>query len=325
MTVYFIPAQAQFRSSQSFHFLNVPVSSRMAALGGVNVSLHDKDVNFFYSNPALNGDTLNGVASASYQFYVGDIGHAAVSYAHDFDNIGMLTMGVQHMSYGTITGYDATGQETGIFKAQETSMLVSKSHQTKNYRFGVTLKGVFSNYMGYRASAVAIDLGGTFVHPRQQFSAGLAIRNFGFVISDFSETSDSALPFDVQAGATFKPQHMPLRFSITAFHLAGQKIKDDGLGGDQDDTNMVQNIFNHLNVGAEVLFHRNVQVLLGYNYWRHRELQLENAGAGAGLSLGLAANIKTFDFVVSRAGYVAGNAAYSFTLSTNINKYLKRR
>ncbi len=31
-----------------------------SGLGGVNVSLADRDVNFFLSNPALSGDTLSG-------------------------------------------------------------------------------------------------------------------------------------------------------------------------------------------------------------------------------------------------------------------------
>jgi hypothetical protein len=319
-----IPAQAQFNSSPSYRFLDVPVSARMTGLGGVNVSLHDRDVNFFYSNPALNGDTLQGAASVSYQFYTGDIGHSAITYAHKFRKTGVFTMGVQHMNYGMIQGYDATGLETGMFRSQETALMLSKSHSIRQYRFGATVKGIFSGYAGFYSTAIAIDLGGTFIHPRQQLSVGLAFRNLGFVLSDFSTTAASQLPFDVQVGSTFKPGYMPLRFSISAFHLAGQTINDKGLGEATTRT-FVENIFSHLNVGAEILFHRNVHALIGYNSWKHRELKLENGGDGAGLSIGLAINIRTVDFVISRAGYVAGSATYSFTLSTDINKYLKRR
>ena len=81
---YSSTAFAQTGGKKSFEFLNVPNNARLAALGGVNVSLADRDINFFFSNPALVGDTLAGFASASYQFYVADIGQATFSYAHNF-------------------------------------------------------------------------------------------------------------------------------------------------------------------------------------------------------------------------------------------------
>ena len=40
-------AFAQLGGKKSFEFLNVPNNARLAALGGVNVSLADRDINFF--------------------------------------------------------------------------------------------------------------------------------------------------------------------------------------------------------------------------------------------------------------------------------------
>src|SRR5687768_17896614 len=91
-------AYAQLGGKKSFEFLNVPNNARLAALGGVNVSLRDRDVNFMFSNPTLVGDTLAGVASAGYQFYVADVGQTTASYAHQFKNIGTLSFGFQHLS-----------------------------------------------------------------------------------------------------------------------------------------------------------------------------------------------------------------------------------
>src|SRR6187399_144179 len=109
---------------QSFQFLQIPNNARLSALGGVNVSLSDQDINFFYSNPALVGDTLNRWGSLGYQFYVADIGQATFSYGHKFKRVGMLSMGIQHLSYGSIKGYDATGMESGEFKSGETALYV---------------------------------------------------------------------------------------------------------------------------------------------------------------------------------------------------------
>src|ERR1044072_254409 len=119
---------AQLGGKISFEFLTVPTHARLAALGGLNVSLADRDVNFFYANPALVSDTLNGFASANYQIYTADIGQAAFSYAHHFNTVGLLAFGVQHLGYGTIKSYDATGQEIGDYKSGETALVISKSH-----------------------------------------------------------------------------------------------------------------------------------------------------------------------------------------------------
>jgi hypothetical protein len=315
---------AQPGGKNSFEFLNVPASARMGGLGGVNTSLADRDVNFYQNNPSLNGDTLSGVASASYQFYVADVGHASFAYANKFKKVGIVTMGVQHMNYGTIKGYDATGSATSDFHASETVIAVSKSHQIGNYRLGATLKGIFSGIAGYNANALALDFGGLFKHPRQQLTIGISVRNLGVVISDYTGKKESKLPFDVMLGTTFKPQHMPLRFSITAFNLIKTNlVYSDAAAGDSSPSSL-QRIFSHVNFGGEVLVHKNVNVLIGYNYLNHQALKLRNSGGGAGLSFGFSATVKNYDFVFSRMAYVAGKAAWSFTLSGNINKLFKR-
>jgi hypothetical protein len=306
----------------AFDFLNVPHHARLAGLGGVNVSLSDRDINFFSSNPALVSDSLAGFASASYQFYIADISHAAVAYAHRFNRIGTVTIGLQHLAYGKIISYDAAGQELGDFNSGETAVVISKSHQVSHYRFGVNLKTVFSNLAGFRASAVLIDLGGVFVHPQKDFRVGLVMKNLGVVLSEYSETSRSTLPFDVQAGITFKPEHMPLRFSITAYNLVQDSGYPDPVTGEEPGT--LDKVLRRFNFGTEILVHRNVNILAGYNYLARQELKLENAGGGAGITLGFSARIKTVDVCFSRSSFVIGNAGYTFTVSSNVDRMVKR-
>ena len=43
-----------------YAFLDLPTSSRMAALGGSNVSVFDHDVNFVFQNPALLSSMKRG-------------------------------------------------------------------------------------------------------------------------------------------------------------------------------------------------------------------------------------------------------------------------
>jgi hypothetical protein len=310
---------------KSFEFLNVPNNARLSALGGVNTSLADKDVNFFFYNPALTSDTLAGFASAGYQFYVADIGQATFAYAHRFSGIGMLTLGVQHLNYGSIKGYDASGFETGEFKSGETVMVIGKSHQIAHFRLGMNVKIAFSNIAGYRASAALVDIGGLFIHPKQDLTLGLSVKNLGIILSEYSETSTSYLPFDVQLGATFKPEHMPLRFSLTAYNLAESNVTYNNPKDKEPEPGTLDKILRRVNVGAEVLLHRNVTIMIGYNYLVHQELKLADTGGAAGLAFGFSAMIKSFELVFSRSTYVVGNAGYAFTLSKNIDKMMKIR
>jgi hypothetical protein len=319
-----IGAVGQIGGRQAFHFLSIPSHARLAALGGVNVSLADRDINFFQNNPALAGDTLNGFASAGYQFYVADVGNASFSYAHDFKRLGQILTGIQHTSYGMLQGFDESGNQTLEFSSGETCILVGKSHQIGHVRLGATFKALFSNIAGYRGSALVMDLGGIFKHPHKDFTIGLAIKNAGIVLSEFSKSSSSTLPFDVQAGISLKPEYMPLRFSLTGYNLVRSGLLLDGAPA-TNKPSVLKKVFSHLNAGAEILLHRNVNVLVGYNYLLHQALTTATGATGAGLSFGFSMWVKPIELIVSRNAYTIGNAGYSFTLSTDMDQLLRKK
>lgn len=310
---------AQFGGKKSYQFLSLPASARLAAIGGQNVSLSDCDLNFFFSNPALVSDSLNGFASAGYTFYVADIGQSVFSYAHNFKRIGTISFGLQHLGYGTLTAYDDNGLESGSFSSGETALVISKSHQVSNFRLGTSVKFVSSSIAGFRSNAILFDVGGLFVHPDKELTVGLAIKNVGFLISEYSSTSATEIPFDVQAGVTFKPEHMPVRVSITAYNLAYLGKAYDNPLDNADNVSTTKRIMQHFALGAELIIHKNVNVLLGYNALKQQELKTQNTNGG-GITAGASIKIKAFDIAISRSSYSIGNAAWAFTLITDINK-----
>ncbi|MEJ1238487.1 type IX secretion system protein PorQ [Chryseolinea sp. T2] len=317
-------ALAQNVVRKSFEFLQVPSAARLSALGNINVSLSDRDVNFVQFNPALNSDSLGGVAAVNYQFYVAGIGNSSVKYVHNFDRVGAVSFGVQHLSYGTIKSYDASGNEIGDFKAGESAITISKSHQLGNFRLGVTTTFAFSNLAGFRASAALVNVGGLFIHPNRRLTIGMSVTNLGFMMSDYSGTSDTRLPLNVQLGTTFKPEHLPVRFSITAWRLTDPEAYYDSASNASRPSTFDQ-VLRHLNFAAEVLLHRNVDLLVGYNHGMHQELKLNNGGGGAGITFGFSVHIRSFEFTFSRSAFVAGQAGYALSLSQNMNKLLRRR
>lgn len=302
----------------------MPGNARLAALGGVNVS-RGGDINFSQSNPALLADSMARCASVSYLVMPANIGLMNLSYAHGFKTAGIFSVGIHHMDYGTIQGYDPAGVGTGEFKAAETAIFIGKSHQVHNFSLGANVKTVFSNIAGYRSVAIMTDVGGAFIHPSGRLTIGLAVKNLGFVLSDYSETSRSTLPFDVQAGVTVKPEHMPLRFSFSAHNLTRPDVAYDDPVSTAEAPGTLDKVLRHLNLATEILIHRNFNVLAGYNFLVHQDLKLETTGGGAGFTVGMAIRIRSFELILSRNSYVVGSTGYAFTLSSDLEKLLKRR
>lgn len=319
----------QVGGNRSYEFLNIPYTARLSGLGGVNVSQVDQDVNMFLSNPALTGDTLSGYASANYLSYFADISLATFTYTRKVDRAGgMLSLGVQHLGLGSFDGYDASGNLTQPFTSGETAITLNHARKTNNFRMGVNMKFVTSNIAGYRSSALLFDLGGVFVHPDKQLNIGMAIKNIGFVLSEYTEDTNTKLPVDVQVGLTFKPEHMPFRFSLTAYQLANGEediayyeplndLQTEEPGG-------FDKFARHFVIGTELLLSKNVNVRLGYNHLVRKELRLEAKSGGAGISYGFMFRVKAIEFAYSKGGYHVAGGAHQFTMAYYTNNLLRR-
>jgi hypothetical protein len=320
---------AQVGGNRSYEFLNVPYTARLSGLGGVNVSQVDQDVNLFLSNPALTGDTVSGYASANYLSYFADIGLSTFTYSQKVDQVGgMLSVGIQHIGLGSMDGRDASGVMTQSFSSGETAITISHSRQSGNFRMGANLKWINSNIANYRSSALLFDLGGVFVHPDKQLSIGMTIKNIGFFLTDYTEESNSKPPLDVQVGATFKPEHMPFRFSISAYQFANGDREiayfEPASGLQSDEPGRFDKFARHFVIGTELLISNNVNLRFGYNHLVRQELRLDTKAGGAGISYGFMFRVKAIEFAYSKGGYHVAGGAHHFTLIFNTNSVLRR-
>ena len=318
----------QVGGQRSYEFLNIPYTPRTVGLGGLNVSTPGEDVNLAISNPALATDTLSGLVSFNYLSYFADANSIATVYQHDFGKWGSWFIGVNHLDYGTFDGFDPTGAPTGEFDARETYITVGRSHRVANFSMGGSLKFIHSSIAGFNSSALAVDIGGVFIHPSKQLSAGLVFKNIGFVISDYSGADRSQLPFDIQAGVTFKPRYMPFRFTFTGYNLYREDIgyfDPVNAPPGEDEPGTLDKVLRRFTVGTELILSKNVNVRAGYNHLVRQELKLEDTAQGAGFSFGLMFRIKAFEFAYSRGGYHAAGGSNNFSLTANTNMFLKRR
>ena len=310
-----------------FEFLNLPSNARTAALGGVVITATEHDVNMFTANPSLldSGD-VNYLSFNHLGFYA-DIKYNALTYVGRFKKIGPVGFAVQHLGYGEFESFDASGNSIGTFDAGEIALTISKSHQLGPFVLGANIKYGESRISTYKASALFLDLGGSFKHPERELIVGLNFKSFGIVLSDYTDTDDSRLPFDVQLGLTFKPQYMPFRFTFTAYNLNRSNVAyfDESISFAEDEPGQIDQIFRHLNIGTEIVFGKNFQARFGYNHLLRKELRLQNTSGGAGFSYGFMLRIKAFEFSYTNTTYHADGGRSFLTLTTNLNRVFRKK
>ena len=86
---------AQQSGSGIYKFLEIPVSSHAAALGGNTVSVIDDDLSLVYHNPALLGKEMNNMLSLDYNAYVANINIGTATYCKTTERFGTFAGGLR--------------------------------------------------------------------------------------------------------------------------------------------------------------------------------------------------------------------------------------
>ncbi|HET8859021.1 type IX secretion system protein PorQ [Marivirga sp.] len=329
-------AYGQIGGLRAFEFLETPNHARIAGLGTVNVSSNAGDVNMIWQNPALLNSGMNGQLSFSLNPYFSDIYGSQLTYAQDFEKLGIFSFGVTYFNYGQFEGFDNTGGSTEDFRASDYVIQVSHAREDGVFRYGASLKFVSSQISGFHQSALLTDLGGAFVHPEEELSVGLVIKNLGFFTSKYMEENRN-LPFDVQLGGTYKPEFMPFRFSLTLNRLYQYDLSyfDGSLISDNNNqvfTDVNNNppstfdkIFQHVTIGTEIMLGKNLNLRAGYNHLIRQSLSNEQEGGAGGFTVGVFIQTKKFNMGYSNAIYQAGGFAHFITLGTNLKEFVKKK
>lgn len=327
---------AQIGGKSSYEFMRLPEVARISALGGLNISTAGEDVNMFQANPAALNDSMNQRLSLNYLPHYADTKKISAYYADNVKGTGSWGFGLQFMDYGKMERRDANGTLIGDVYANEYAFLVSKSHRVGMFGVGATMKFAGSKIDAYSTNAILMDMGAMFYHPRAEFNVGLAIKNIGFLLSDYTENSDSKVPFDVQLGLSYKFEHAPLRLSTTIHHLQqfdivyldedqSTQIDDEGNEIPEEKTTG-DKIMRHFTFGTEFVLSKNFQLRAGYNHLRRKEMVRENIKGLAGWSFGGMLKVNAFEINFTRSYFHLAGGTTVLTLVTDLDRiFFKRR
>lgn len=318
-----------------YRFLDLPVSSRIASIGGSNVSLRDNDISFALMNPALLTEETHGVIGLNFANYLADINFGSAIYGHNFGDKNYFSFGVQYIDFGKFAGYDELNQYTEDFYAKDLALYVGYARPLNDYfTVGATLKPIVSSYERYSSVGLAMDLGVNY--STELFSAGLVIKNAGVQLKGYYSDVDGQhrepLPFDIQLGMSKKFEHAPIRISVTANNLnrwnvatyqSNNKEKKD-LDGSviNQKVGFFDMALRHFVFGIEFAPSKNFYISAGYNHRRNREMSMEGFKSMAGFSFGAGVKLYKFQVGFGMTQFQVGNNAYQFSISTNLNEFV---
>ena len=321
-----LPLSAQINGAGSgvFHFLNLPASSRLNALGGENVSISDDDISMAFINPALLTAHTDKVLQLNYAYYLAGTMFGSAMYGHNYrDNY--FGAAVHYLDYGKMSYADENGNLLGTtFTAKDICVNLMYARQLGPlFRVGATLKPIFSVYEQYTSFAMGADIGGHFQTADSTFQMGLALRNVGWQLKSFYEEDfgqhTEMLPLNLELGLSYRLAHAPLRFSLTAHNLQCWDIAPAN-----EEVKWYDMLFRHTIWAVDIVPKSNKFYLtLSYNHRRQAEMNLTEVRSLAGFAFGAGIKIYKFRLGFAMSQYTKSNFTYQVSLSTDINSFLK--
>lgn len=325
----------QGNGQTNFQVLQLNSAARIAALGGNAIAIKDGDLNLGLIAPSLLDSNAAGQIVLGFNRLFGEASIAHAGYAHEIEHIGVLTFSIQSLTYGDFDMTDESGNVIGKFNAGEYLFQAGIGRSfTPRLSAGANLKFIYSEMAEYKASALAVDLSGTYSNPEKGFTTTLLVRNLGVSLGSYTDSQKEKLPVEIQAGLSKKLDKAPFRFTVVAENLqrwdltpeGSNEIEIDPLTGEEvntDDGGFSENLFRHLVFGAEIIITPNFFIRTAYNYNRRQQLKIDNMGSAGGLSFGLGLRIAKFHISYGRAIYSRAGASNSFTLSVKFNDFKK--
>lgn len=321
-------------NSTNFQVLQVVSPARLAALGGYSVAVKDGDLSFGSYTPSLLDSTVDRQLSLGYSRLFGEAGYSHLAYGMHLKNVGTFAVLLQNISYGNIDMTDERGNVLGSFSAGEYLFQVGYGRQLDSlFSVGANVKFVFSELAEYKASALALDLAGTYYNPQSEFTATVALKNAGVSLSHYTSQKQE-MPFEIQAGLSKKLLKAPLRLGVTFADLqqwdltpdTGAKVEIDPLTGEEiekDNQGFGENLVRHLIFNAEVLITQNLNLRFGYNFNRRKQLAHEDRPGAGGITYGLGLRIAKFHLSYGRETYNLAGSTNHFTVAVKFDDFTK--
>ena len=319
--------QSLFAQLSPFNISKLPVSAGVAALGDYNVSHTGNDVSFIWQNPALLAKSSSaGQIMFSFLDNYADM-RAFSGIGHFVAGKGHLGVGFRYLDYGNFEGYDSRGLSEGTFSASTQQWQLAYGHKIGLFALGGALLPAQVALAEGRFYEITLELGGTFVHPTEELLIGLVVKHIRLWqwLNGFS--APKRHPIDIWTGITFRPQRMPVRFSLGLYGLTQRVYYQDENSPviSQRKVNFFSKILSKCNVGTEVLLGRWLTLQSALIFARRAQFQTNERSGFSGFSFGVSLNLSILSLRLARSFHEVNNGRLHLSLQLNLNAFRKKK
>ncbi len=310
--------------TNAYQYLNIPVSSRVYALGGHNITVIDDDINLTEQNPALLGPEFEKQIGINYMHYIGGSNLMGARFGNGIGEHNAWAVGIQYYGYGEFKSTDINGNINGTFNANDMAFSATYSHDiNERWRGGITVKALSSKYEDYSAFALCTDLGVNYYNPEKEMSFSVVVKNLGGQLTKFNNETDR-LPWDIQLGYSQFLKNTSIRLSVTAVNLTKWKLpyytREDQNSTSSplvEKNSFGSNLFRHLTFAAEYVPSEKFYIGIGYNHKTRTDMSTYSRNFISGFSIGAGLKTNSMGVGIALAQPHTGATTFmaNFTLS----------
>ncbi|MCD4731740.1 MAG: type IX secretion system protein PorQ [Bacteroidales bacterium] len=338
LVIIFSTTNAQIGGNNTYEFLNLTSSARIAAMGGDFLTINDNDITLVESNPSLINPNMSQKLGIAYVDFFSDVNYGFATYARSFNNVGSFAASMKYINYGKFDYATVTGERNGQFNAGETALNIGWGRQLDSlFSIGANLKFIYSSLESYNSFGMAVDVAGSYISRDRNFTISLIAKNIGRQITAYEGGNIEPLPFELQIGLAKRLNHLPFRYSILYNHIekwdlryddpaqnqtdpiSGEVVKDSGIEVFAD------NLMRHIVFGGELLIGKYISLRGGYNYKRRQEMKVTTKPGTVGFSWGIGIRISKFQFSYARSAYHLVGSPNYITLTTNLSDFFVKK
>ena len=201
-------------------------ASKLSQAGGGNLNMSP---NSRSENPA--NLSLSRSFSTSFILYPAGIQAQSVSLLIPQYN-RLITVAINHISYGTFKGYDENAIPTNNYSSSDTWMRLGYSGLSKKLpiSYGISNQLYFSKLGKYSSTIFYLSLGAIWNIKKYKTNIGLSIDDISINTSRINNVIEKS-PLRYNIGVCKKLEYLPLKISIDYLSINNKKNKDYFISG----------------------------------------------------------------------------------------------
>ena len=311
--------------------LDLPLSARLAGSAESMGAPLTSALGDVLGQPALLDSTHAGQLHLGYMDFFAGAGQAAVLYARQPEQRKWIWhTGFRNLGFGSFTGRNSTGVETGSFTASDIAWVSGGALPLDtNLTLGASLWLGQSVLADRRSNFAQVDVGLTYLRRDRQLRLAALWRPWGGMTNVGG--SGSAGRFEGEMSVSLAKGFDNAPFTLLATYdemqtwdLAPEGRYDDTIDPLTGDTltngtwAFGDRLMRHLAIGTELDLGSGLRFRFGYHHRRRQELRLSAAPGTAGFAWGLDFTVRRFQLAVARNTYHTAGASTHLAIRTRL-------